>query len=940
MRSTAIRLGRFSVGVMAMFAMIPVAHAGDKPIYAAVPAWVKSAPPIDTAKLTDASPILLVFDNQTRMEDGQTWTYLETASRAASNDALRGLGTIAFPWQPEHGDLIIHRVEILRGTSRIDLLNGKQPFNVLRREQQIEQNTLDGKLTATMQVEGLQLGDVLRVAVSVSLKDPTLKGHVQSGGILLRAPFRVDFARSRFIWPSGAKVKIASLAGLQLPPVVSANGYDDLSIPLPLAKEDVIPKDAPARFQQLPLVESSDFQDWASVSAVMAPLYATDGLIDPQGPIAAEIRKIMASHTDPLTRAAAALQLVQDQIRYQLIALNSGNYVPQSPAQTWSVRYGDCKAKTLLLLAILRNMGIEAEAVMASTQLPGLVTKRLPAPAAFDHVFVKARINGEDIWLDGTDSGSRLADIHDVPPVETVLPIRAAGAALLTLPRRAVARAGKLTDIIIDSAAGIRLPAIFTLKQTFRGRDAQTFKTIMAQGSKDDIQSIIEQLVGKYIESGIVASYDKSFDDIAGTATFTARGVAKTNWVIENEALANSLYSVTTISGFSADRSRPAWQAMPVATPASFREMITLRTILPNTGAGFILEGDPLLDVTAGGIHVRRVASLANGVSVVASERSAAGEEIPASAIPAERKLAATLATKTLRQIAPATYPTAWEEIEQAKRNNKTAPIAALLTLRITDKPDEHQRYSDRADFYSEIFDREKAVADLTKAISLSATADYHRRRAEVLNDLGQATKAIADASTALELDPKQTNATTLLAELKADSGDFTGALALLKEKIDLAGDDLPELIATKAEILADSGDVNGAISLLDETIVKKPGNPLLLNARCWAKGTRGVMLETGLKDCTKSIELSDFAANALDSRAMIYLKMGRLDDALADLKAALDLSPLLSSSLFMRGVIRRTKGDAVGSASDLRAARGISPRIDKKFRAYGLSAP
>ena len=925
---------------MLMIAMIPGARAGDKPVYAAVPAWVKSAPPIDTAKLTDASPILLIFDNQTRMEDGQTWTYLETASRAASNDALRGLGTIAFPWQPEHGDLIIHRVEILRGTSRIDLLNGKQPFNVLRREQQIEQNTLDGKLTATMQVEGLQLGDVLRVAVSVSLKDPTLKGHVQSSGILLRAPFRVDFARSRFIWPSGAKVKIASLAGLPLPPVVSTNGYDDLSIPLPLAKEDVIPKDAPARFQQLPLVESSDFQDWASVSAVMAPLYAPDGLIDPQGPIAAEIRKIVALHADPLNRAAAALQLVQDQIRYQVIALNSGNYVPQSPAQTWSVRYGDCKAKTLLLLAILRNMGIEAEAVLASTQLPGLVTKRLPAPAAFDHVFVKARINGEDIWLDGTDSGSRLADIHDVPPVETVLPIRAAGAALLTLPRRAVARPGKLTDITIDSAAGIRLPAIFTLKQTFRGRDAQTFKTIMVQGSKDDIQSFIEQLVGKYIESGIVASYDKSFDDTAGTATFTARGVAETNWEMENEALTNSLYSVKSISGFSADRSRPAWQAIPIATtPASFREMITLRTILPNAGAGFILEGDRLLDVMTGGLHVRRVASLANGVSVVASERSAAGEEIPASAIPAERKLAATLATKTLRQIAPATYPTAWEEIEQAKRNSRTAPIVALLTSRITEKPDEHQRYSDRADFYSDIFDREKAIADLTKAISISATADYHRRRASLLDDLGQASKAIADATTALELDPKGADAAIQLAELKADGGDFAGALALLDEKIDLAGDDLPGLVASKADIMASSGDLTGALALIDETLVKKPGNSLLLNARCWAKGTNGVMLDTGLKDCTKAIELSDFAANSLDSRAMIYFKMGRLDDALADLKAALDLSPLLPSSLFMRGVIRRTNGDAVGSASDLRAARGISPRIDKKFLAYGVSA-
>ena len=36
-------------------------------------------------------------------------------------------------------------------------------------------------------------------------------------------------------------------------------------------------------------------------------------------------------------------------------------------ATTWSRRYGDCKGKTALLIALLRGLGIEAEAALVST---------------------------------------------------------------------------------------------------------------------------------------------------------------------------------------------------------------------------------------------------------------------------------------------------------------------------------------------------------------------------------------------------------------------------------------------------------------------------------------------------------------------------------------------------------------------------------------------
>lgn len=144
--------------------------------------------------------------------------------------------------------------------------------------------------------------------------------------------------------------------------------------------------------------------------------------------------------------------------------MDGGNYFPQAPAQTWLLRYGDCKAKTLLLLAMLRELGIQAEPVLASISGGDIVPSRLPAPSAFDHVLVRATIGGKLLWLDGTSGGTRLADLGDGPGLRNVLPLRAAGATVETIAVQP--SAWPLSDILveIDQSAGLSMPSPFSIK--------------------------------------------------------------------------------------------------------------------------------------------------------------------------------------------------------------------------------------------------------------------------------------------------------------------------------------------------------------------------------------------------------------------------------------------------------------------------------------------
>ena len=83
------------------------------------------------------------------------------------------------------------------------------------------------------------------------------------------------------------------------------------------------------------------------------------------------------------------------------------------------------------------------------------------------------------------------------------------------------------------------------------------------------------------------------------------------------------------------------------------------------------------------------------------------------------------------------------------------------------------------------------------------------------------------------------------------------GALALLDQRIALGGSMRNAFREAKAGLLGEYGDVTAALLLFDSLIADKPGSPSLMNARCWAKGTRMVMIDSALKDCTGAIELS-----------------------------------------------------------------------------------
>ncbi|MGH6971990.1 MAG: DUF3857 domain-containing protein, partial [Caulobacteraceae bacterium] len=380
---------------------------------------------------------------------------------------LSYVNAIAPWWNPATAGVTFHKFEVLRGGKVIDLLGGGKKVTVLRRETDLERQMLDGTLTATVQPEGLEVGDVVDVAFTLADRDPVLHGYANTV-LAAPRPSVVRYMRIRALWPTALPVAWRATDGMPRPKLVHEGdttelllGANDFEAPKP-------PAGAPSRYNDVAQLELSRFQSWAAVSALMAPLYEKAEVPAPNSSLKDEARKIAALSPDPKVRAEAALRLVQDKVRYFALAMNEGGFVPADADLTWSRKFGDCKGKTVLLLALLHALGIQAEPALVSTVIGDGLDKRLPG-LLFDHVIVKAEIGGKTYWLDGTRIGDRALDNIATPDFHWALPVQASGARLEQLVAPPLQEPQDENLIKLDATAGIDKPARAHAGRLFRG---------------------------------------------------------------------------------------------------------------------------------------------------------------------------------------------------------------------------------------------------------------------------------------------------------------------------------------------------------------------------------------------------------------------------------------------------------------------------------------
>lgn len=906
------------------------ALAGEEVLYGDTPAWIDEVR-LDTSEM-DEGPSQLVADWQHWLEDGIVTTYADSAMRIDNPQSLMEQGTISLNWLPDKGDLTIHRVEILRDNQRIDLIGKGAEFEVLRREQGLEQRLLDGQLTATLAVPGLQVGDVLRVTHSVTIDDQALGDEMQVLQFLGSEPWQVGFARARVSWPSDEDVYWGAEdhAGLSSP--VTEDGVSKLEVQLPLSELPEMPHDAPWRYRRHPVLRVGTYADWQELSRTMAPHFRDAAEVAPASDVAAQARAIMAKTRDPLHRAALATQLVQDEVSYLLNGLDGGNYLPQNAEDTWSKRYGDCKAKSVLLHALLNEMGIASHTVLVQTRGGDAIPELLPVPGNFDHMIVRAQIDGQDYWLDGTSAATRLANIGWVPPFHYALPLTENGSELVRMSQREQASPNVVMNIVTDYTAGIDLPALYTLEMQLYGPQSAPFRKLADENDKDSLRQFAKSMSE---EGSAISSVSVEYDDERAVGIVHVKGITSSDFKWKDGRLVFDA-DLKPDDAFNASRAKPEWREIPVATMGPVRNRIAGEMILPAGMDGFVYEGPESIDATYANTRVVAANMLSGNRFSGEVEIVQTLGEIGADKLPEVKREVRRFASQESRLIAPENMVWRWQ-IERKEMDKRSAPILAAYDAAIDfAEEDDYGPLGERAGFLHDIYRFEDALADLNVLVEENTSAWVLKWRANVLHSLGRTEASLGDLQRAYDLEP-DTDTALLLSERLAYAGQTQEALELL-ESLPVSDGDRAYFAGTYATVTGLSGDIPGGLAIMAEEVAEKPLNETALNSDCWYRG----LFDTGLDDapeiCTRAIERASNSAPMLDSRAMVHYRMGNPDAALADLDSALEINPGLAASHYLRGIILLEKGDKAGR-EDIAIALRMSPELAAQYSRHGLAA-
>ncbi len=920
--------------------------AADKIVIGPQEAWVRPAAIPDAGTATQTPLKILLTDRELRFSSRTEEMYVEDVVKIQSAQGLGAVGTLTVAWNPDNDRVIVHKLQILRAGVRIDLLASGQKFTIARRETNLENAALDGTLTGVIQPPGLQVGDVLDFAYTVHHSDPVLAGDSEAAigfagnAVLSRVHIRAQ-------WPSGQPIQWRARDGLSATVKQSA-GMTSVTVQQDNLPTVVQPNGAPGRFVVNPRVEFSSFSSWGQLGRVLSPLYAKAAVIRPHSPLLAEIARIRSASPDPKVRAAMALALVENQVRYVFLGMNQGGLVPAPPDLTWSRRFGDCKAKTVLLTAMLKSLGIDATPVAVNTTLGDLLPGRLPMVELLDHVLVRTEIEGKTYWLDGTRLGDGSLDNLPVPYYHWGVPLTRTGGELVRLQPPPPTEPLVETSIRIDATAGTTAPAPFHVELIMRGDLGLLLKQRLANLASNQLNDNLRQFWTKLYAYVEVRGVSAAYDDQDAAEHWTMDGIARMDWSGYQRRLDELTIGYQPNFSRQPGPNEDAPYAVPYPVYVRSRETI----LLSDHGIGFSVAA-PDVDRTVAGVEYHRHVALAGDVFTGEASQRSVATEFPASDAQAAQQALTDLSKALVYVSAPSGYSPTDQDV--ASGIPKTVATAGALTSRgnqllqrrrfdeaIEDfnaalalNPHDANTLADRALSYIGKRDVPDALRDMSDAYALDAHNKYgFHGRGEIAMARGDYAAAVAAFTAALQVDAKDGFALSMRSRSELALGQRQQALADLNQAIAL-NPKQPELYRDRAMLWLSLGERAAALREPGLLLRADPGNSgaYFVAGELYAQlGQRSLAMQS----LTRSIEIQPSDAAYL-VRATLRPE-GDLQDRRSDLEAAVRLNPDSANDLtslaltaaddqdYEEAISASTRAMAIrGEASDLLAIRGVS---------------
>ena len=535
-RTTAGRAWRAGLVVClstgAALAAPAIAAQVDAPAIAPPASWVLPLTP-EPGRELPAEQVAkgvqyLLLDQQQRVDANDKTHYRHLASKALNAQGVESIANIEIRFDPSYQKLTLHTINIRRAGAVIAKLPTAQ-VRVLQRESGLESLIFDGSRTAHVFLDDVRVGDVVEYAYSLRGSNPVF-GNRHGGRFDFQFDVPVERLHARLLWPAGRPLQWHLHNQAAPAHEEEMGGQRVYSWDLRAVDARVIEDDAPAWFDPYPFVEWGEFANWHAVADWALPLYRLPATPTPRLRAAAD--QLAARYATAGERLAAALRYVQSEVRYLGIEVGPGSHAPNPPELVLERRYGDCKDKTLLTVALLRQLGIEAQPALVHTSMRHAIEANRPSPNAFNHVLVRARLDGQDYWLDPTHAPQQ-GGLDQLVQADygRALVVDASTDALVPMAGDKALVQQRVVRSVIDARAGFDKPVRYTVTTEATGAAAESLRSTLSGRRREDLQKdYLNFYVGQFGAMDVAAPMRVDDDVKANRLSVTEEYALKEFW--------------------------------------------------------------------------------------------------------------------------------------------------------------------------------------------------------------------------------------------------------------------------------------------------------------------------------------------------------------------------------------------------------------------------
>lgn len=483
-----------------LFVLISFGVLAQKPIKTDTPNWVEEKAYTAIFQEEDQSGYYYLLSD-TQVNAISKEYYARIVVQVLNSEGVAQLSDLTFEFDPEYEQLFFHKMDVIRDGERINKLD-VNTIQTVQRESNLERKLYDGRLTSLVNLIDIRVGDILDYSYTIRGGNPVYEGDY---GLLFNMQYGIPFGslHYRIVTDKNETPKFDYKYGAEKPAIKTIGDR----IVYEWSKKEVPAKfydtNTPSWFDDYPRVYISTHGSWDDIVKQYGKLYQLSKKEKAQLSKLAN-QSIPLQRTDiEVTKASQIEQLidfVQDDIRYFGFENGLSSHTPESPLKILNQRYGDCKGKSLLLVGLLENIGIEAYPMLVSTSNGETIGESMPSPNLFNHCVVNYSFEGKDYYIDPTISnqGGGIAN-RSFPNYKKGLVLKPGQDSLVTIP--------------YDEDSGIEIQEIYDLNE-INGGGSLTIVTTYNGSDADNTRGDFARRSNASIQKGYVQFYSSMFPTI------------------------------------------------------------------------------------------------------------------------------------------------------------------------------------------------------------------------------------------------------------------------------------------------------------------------------------------------------------------------------------------------------------------------------------------